>query len=269
MAREFWYHSTYGERPMSRTSSASCPLDRGEGGYGGRGPVHEDPELGVVEPRRGADGHHVGIEADIKLSAPWRTSSSSRSRLNGAKTAGRSSRASSRKPTSTLPKTTSPSSTAPTRSTTTTRPRDFPTAHPKVSSSAGRSSMACAAFPSEATASSTISSCTRACVPSRPRRWAATICASTKPPCGRSGPGDVNYEQPLHRDTNHSLVPSRMEPGFWHLEGFLYLSDVDEDCAPPRLVPRSRVREGMTRRGDVRTRDRGRRASGDRSSPTL
>ena len=51
--------------------------------------------------------------------------------------------------------------------------------------------------------------------------------------------GAVNYEQPLHRDTNHSLLPPRMEPGFWHLESFLYLSDVDEDCAPPRLVPKS------------------------------
>ncbi len=53
--------------------------------------------------------------------------------------------------------------------------------------------------------------------------------------------GAVNYEQPLHQDSNHSLLPPRMEPGFWHLEGFLYLSDVDEDCAPPRLVPRSSV----------------------------
>jgi hypothetical protein len=52
--------------------------------------------------------------------------------------------------------------------------------------------------------------------------------------------GAVNYEQPLHQDGNHSLLPPRMEPGFWHLESFLYLSDVDEDCAPPRLVPRSR-----------------------------
>jgi len=52
--------------------------------------------------------------------------------------------------------------------------------------------------------------------------------------------GAVNYEQPLHQDGNHSLVPPRMEPGFWHLESFLYLSDVDEDCAPPRLVPTSR-----------------------------
>ncbi|MDQ3106666.1 MAG: hypothetical protein M3Q68_02550, partial [Actinomycetota bacterium] len=52
--------------------------------------------------------------------------------------------------------------------------------------------------------------------------------------------GAVNYEQPLHQDGNHSLLPPRMEPGFWHLESFLYLSDVDDDCAPPRLVPRSR-----------------------------
>ena len=52
--------------------------------------------------------------------------------------------------------------------------------------------------------------------------------------------GAINYEQPMHRDGNHSLVPPRMEPGFWHIEMFLYLSDVDQDCAPPRLVPRSR-----------------------------
>jgi len=51
--------------------------------------------------------------------------------------------------------------------------------------------------------------------------------------------GAVNYEQPLHQDGNHSLLPPRMEPGFWHLESFAYLSDVEEDCAPPRLVPRS------------------------------
>ena len=50
--------------------------------------------------------------------------------------------------------------------------------------------------------------------------------------------GAVNYEQPLHQDGNHSLLPPRMERRFWHLESFLYLSDVDADCAPPRLVPR-------------------------------
>jgi hypothetical protein len=53
--------------------------------------------------------------------------------------------------------------------------------------------------------------------------------------------GDVNYEQPLHQDGNHSLLPPRMEPGFWHMETFLYLSDVDESCAPPRLVPCSKA----------------------------
>lgn len=53
--------------------------------------------------------------------------------------------------------------------------------------------------------------------------------------------GAVNYEQPLHLDGNHSLLPPRMEPGYWHLETFLYLSDVDDDCAPPRLVPKSRA----------------------------
>ncbi len=52
--------------------------------------------------------------------------------------------------------------------------------------------------------------------------------------------GAVNYDQPLHQDGNHSLLPPRMERGYWHLESFLYLTDVDEDCAPPRLVPRSR-----------------------------
>ena len=52
--------------------------------------------------------------------------------------------------------------------------------------------------------------------------------------------GAVNYEQPLHMDGNHSLLPARMERGFWHLESFLYLSDVDVGCAPPALVPRSR-----------------------------
>lgn len=52
--------------------------------------------------------------------------------------------------------------------------------------------------------------------------------------------GAINYEQPLHQDGNHSLLPPRMEPGFWHMETFLYLTDVDGDSAPPRLVPNSR-----------------------------
>lgn len=49
----------------------------------------------------------------------------------------------------------------------------------------------------------------------------------------------ANYEQPLHRDLNHSLVPNRCEPGWWFLECFLYLGDVDGRNGAPRLVPRS------------------------------
>jgi hypothetical protein len=48
--------------------------------------------------------------------------------------------------------------------------------------------------------------------------------------------GVANYEQPMHQDHNHSIVPPRAEPGWWHLEGFLYLSDVDHDVAPTRVV---------------------------------
>ena len=51
--------------------------------------------------------------------------------------------------------------------------------------------------------------------------------------------GVTDYEQPLHTDLNHSVVPPRMEPGYWHMEGFLYLSDVYEGVAPTRVVPRS------------------------------
>ena len=48
--------------------------------------------------------------------------------------------------------------------------------------------------------------------------------------------GVADYEQPLHQDHNHSIVPPRMEPGWWHVEGFLYLSDVDDGVAPTRAV---------------------------------
>lgn len=47
----------------------------------------------------------------------------------------------------------------------------------------------------------------------------------------------TDYEQTLHRDGNHSLVPIRNEPGWWHLECFFYLNDVDETNGAPRLVP--------------------------------
>lgn len=49
--------------------------------------------------------------------------------------------------------------------------------------------------------------------------------------------GVVDYEQPMHLDNNHSFVPFRAEPAWWHLEGFLYLTDVDdESVAPTRAV---------------------------------
>jgi len=50
--------------------------------------------------------------------------------------------------------------------------------------------------------------------------------------------GDADYEQPMHTDRNHSLLPPPNGPPWWHLETFLYLSDVDEGCAPTRLVSR-------------------------------
>jgi hypothetical protein len=48
--------------------------------------------------------------------------------------------------------------------------------------------------------------------------------------------GDSNYEQPMHTDRNHSWLPGFARPPFWHIEGFLYLSDVDEGSAPTHLV---------------------------------
>ncbi len=51
--------------------------------------------------------------------------------------------------------------------------------------------------------------------------------------------GVVDYEQPLHRDPNHSLVPPRSTDGWSQMEGFLYLNDVlDDSDAPTRLVSR-------------------------------
>ena len=48
--------------------------------------------------------------------------------------------------------------------------------------------------------------------------------------------GVVNYEQPFHQDRNHSVVPDRPEPDWWNLEGFLYLTDVDEGVAPTEVL---------------------------------
>ena len=48
--------------------------------------------------------------------------------------------------------------------------------------------------------------------------------------------GVTNYEQPLHTDRNHSWLPPRAEPPWWHIETFLYLSDVHDGVAPTHLV---------------------------------
>jgi hypothetical protein len=48
--------------------------------------------------------------------------------------------------------------------------------------------------------------------------------------------GLTNYEQPLHMDRNHSWLPPGSEEPWWNLEGFLYLSDVNADDNPTRLV---------------------------------
>jgi hypothetical protein len=52
--------------------------------------------------------------------------------------------------------------------------------------------------------------------------------------------GEINYEQPMHADRNHSWLPAISSPPWRHMEAFLYLSDVWEDCAPTHLVPKSR-----------------------------
>jgi len=48
--------------------------------------------------------------------------------------------------------------------------------------------------------------------------------------------GLVNYEQPMHIDRNHSWLPAINREPWWNLEGFLYLSDVDEGDNPTRIV---------------------------------
>jgi len=48
--------------------------------------------------------------------------------------------------------------------------------------------------------------------------------------------GTVNYEQPMHTDRNHSWLPTLPGPPWWHVESFLYLSDVHDGNAPTHLV---------------------------------
>jgi hypothetical protein len=58
--------------------------------------------------------------------------------------------------------------------------------------------------------------------------------------------GETNYEQPMHTDRNHSWLPARNVAPWWHLETFLYLSDVNEGNAPTHLVPLSASRDHAT-----------------------
>ncbi len=48
--------------------------------------------------------------------------------------------------------------------------------------------------------------------------------------------GFTNYEQPMHTDRNHSWLPPRPGPPWWHVESFLYLCDVTDGNAPTHLV---------------------------------
>jgi hypothetical protein len=48
--------------------------------------------------------------------------------------------------------------------------------------------------------------------------------------------GFTNYEQPMHTDRNHSWLPPVADRQWQHAEAFLYLSDVDDGCAPTHLV---------------------------------
>src|SRR5207253_2261476 len=48
--------------------------------------------------------------------------------------------------------------------------------------------------------------------------------------------GDTDYEQAMHCDGNHSLLPLPMRAPYWHAEGFLFLSDVDVDCGPTHVA---------------------------------
>jgi hypothetical protein len=48
--------------------------------------------------------------------------------------------------------------------------------------------------------------------------------------------GDTDYEQPLHIDWNHSLLPPSAARSYRHLEGFLYLTDVGTQTGATCLV---------------------------------
>jgi hypothetical protein len=58
--------------------------------------------------------------------------------------------------------------------------------------------------------------------------------------------GFTNYEQPMHTDRNHSWLPGRVPEAWWHVETFVYLSDVFEGNAPTHLVPATKSADRST-----------------------
>jgi hypothetical protein len=58
--------------------------------------------------------------------------------------------------------------------------------------------------------------------------------------------GDADYEQPMHTDRNHSLVPAVPGPPFHQVQLFVYLTDVDDDCAPTHVTPLASTRGRST-----------------------
>lgn len=66
----------------------------------------------------------------------------------------------------------------------------------------------------------------------------------------------TNYEQPMHRDGNHALVPIANEPPWWHLECFVYLNDVGLDNGAPGVVPGEISRADLSDRAPVGAADR-------------
>ena len=99
------------------------------------------------------------------------------------------------------------------------------------SSTAGR---ACSRFP--AVVRSIVSWSTPQSSISPNGLWGRTIYASTRPAISAKYTGIVNYEQPMHTDRNHSWLPAVPEAPWWHVEGFLYLSDVGAAGNPTHLV---------------------------------
>jgi hypothetical protein len=58
--------------------------------------------------------------------------------------------------------------------------------------------------------------------------------------------GHTDYDQPLHRDRNHSLIPVVNGAPWGHVEYFIFLHDVDETNGAPMVVPDSATTSPMS-----------------------